>query len=154
MQKIAIVLSIVVVFLWIAVVPAMADSKVTFTWAPNSETDLRGYRLYQSDASGQYTFGGGNEVAMVPVGTETVTLSDVPDGTWYWVLTAFDNATPENESGPSNEVTATLDSSAPAPPENMLISAIGKMISALEDIRAYYVEQKKIVPKKVFLGFN
>lgn len=90
---------------------------VTFEWDPNTETDLAGYRLYQSDTSGVYTYGDGNQVETIPAGTETVTLYGVPDGTWYWVLTAYD--TSGNESGPSNEVTDTLDSTAPAPPTGL-----------------------------------
>jgi hypothetical protein len=61
-----------------------------------------GYRVYQSSQSGVYTFGQGNEVDDVPKGTETVTLYDIPDGIWYWVVTAYDDE--GFESTPSNEV--------------------------------------------------
>jgi hypothetical protein len=75
---------------------------IQLEWLPNTEPDLVGYRVYQSDQSGVYTFGLGNGVADVPKGTETVTLNDVPDGIWYWVVTAYDDE--ELESAPSNEV--------------------------------------------------
>lgn len=117
---------------------ACAASNVTFEWDPNSETDLAGYRLYQSQTSGQYTFGDGNQVATIAAGTETVTITNVTDGTYYWVLTAYDDN--GNESGPSNEVTDTLDSTAPEPPGNMLIAAIDKMIAALQDIKSYLAQ--------------
>ena len=89
---------------------------VSFQWDANSESDLAGYRLYQSGTSGSYTYGSGNEVAEISAGTETCTI-DVADGTWYWVLTAYD--TNGNESGPSNEVNASIDQTPPAPPINL-----------------------------------
>ena len=76
--------------------------EVVFEWDANKEPALAGYRLYKSDTSGVYTFGAGNEVAEIPAGNETVTLSNVPSGTWYWVLTAYN--TYGFESDPSNEV--------------------------------------------------
>ena len=104
---------------------AYAASNVTFEWDANSESDLAGYRLYQSQASGDYTFGDGNQVATITAGTETVTISGVADGTYYWVLTAYD--TDGNESGPSNEVTANLDTLAPGSPVNVRITIIVKV---------------------------
>jgi len=95
--------------------PVLAKD-VTFLWDPNSESDLAGYRLYQSGTSGSYTYGSGNEVANIPTGTEICTI-DVADGTWYWVLTAHD--TNGNESGPSNEVSISIDETAPAPPVSL-----------------------------------
>jgi len=117
---------------------AFAGSNVTFTWDANSESDLAGYRLYQSQTSGIYN---NPHVAEIPAGTEEVTLNDVSDGTYFWVLTAFDDS--GNESGFSNEVTASLDSTAPVPPSNLLIDAIEKIIAGLEDIKAYLIAQAK-----------
>ena len=98
------------VSLFLIVIPASAKD-ITFLWDANSEADLAGYRLYQSDTSGSYTFGIGNEVKDTPAGTETCTI-DVADGTWYWVLTAYDSN--GNESGPSNEVSISVDQTAPS----------------------------------------
>jgi len=129
----------------------LASSDVTFRWDPNAEADLAGYKLYQSDVSvsmldanndGHITLeelkaGSHLQVADIPAGTETVTIQ-VEDGTWYWVLTAYDTGNsfvPEgNESGPSNEVTATLDTEAPAPPKNLLITLIKKIIAFLKSL--------------------
>lgn len=88
---------------------------LTIMWDANAESDLAGYRLYQSDTTGQYTYGADHAIATITARTEAVTVTDIADGTWYWVLTAFD--TSENESGPSNEVTKTIDSQAPNPPK-------------------------------------
>lgn len=87
----------------------------TFEWDANTETDLAGYRLYQSVISGQYTFSENNVcsndcIDEIPVGVE-MTDYDVPPGNWFYVLTAFD--WDGNESGPSNEVTASV----PLPPD-------------------------------------
>lgn len=100
--------------LMLAAAPAMAMD-IGFAWDANTESDLAGYRLYQSDTSGSYTYL--NPVADIPAGTETYTQAGVSDGTWFWVLTAYD--TEGNESGPSNEVTMTVDETAPAAPTNL-----------------------------------
>ena len=106
---------------------ALAGSSVTFEWDANTESDLAGYRLYQTTTSGQYTFGDGNQVETILAGIEMVTLPDVPDGTYYWVATAYD--TQGLESGSSNEVSATLDTIAPNPPGNFLIAIIERVIA-------------------------
>ena len=110
----------------------MAGSDVKFEWNANVEPDLAGYRLYQSTTSGQYDFGDGNQIATIPAGTETISLTDVPDGKFYWSLTAYD--TLGLESGPSNEVSATLDTTAPNPPGNFLIVFIGKLIAFFKEL--------------------
>lgn len=80
-------------------------------WDHNTETDLAGYRVYQSGVSGVY----GTTFTAIPGGTNTATLSNCPaNGQLYWVVTAVDLA--GNESGPSNEATALFDDGPPAPP--------------------------------------
>ncbi len=77
---------------------------ITIHWDANTEPDLAGYRLYETFAPGQYTFGEGFQVATIQVGVEIVTIT-VPDEDadfLYWVLTAFNIGM--EESGPSNEV--------------------------------------------------
>ena len=104
-----------IVFSWFLVTGAQA-ADVNLKWDANSESDLAGYRIYQSQTSGAY----GAFSAEILAGTETVTLTDIPDGTYFWVLTAYD--TNNNESGYSNEVTATLDGTAPGAPLNFTIA--------------------------------
>ena len=105
--------------------PAFAASNVSFQWDPNTESDLAGYKLYQGTSSGLYD----SVVADIPAGTETVTLFDVPDGTYFWALTAYD--LDDNESGYSNEVTESLDSTAPTPPQNFIRTLIEKILAWL-----------------------
>ena len=104
---------------------AHAASNVTLAWDAVANPDLAGYRLYQSDTSGRYQYGAERCAAEIPAGTETVILENVPDGVWYWVATAFDNA--GNESGPSNEVTAILDTTAPDVPGQLVLTATVKI---------------------------
>ena len=100
---------------------AWAGSSVTFTWQPNSESDLKEYRLYQADISGDYELGVDIPVAITPAGTETATIHDVADGTWFWVMTASDHH--GNESGESDEVTKGLDTIAPNAVEGVSVTA-------------------------------
>lgn len=136
MKKILAILAIVILVFSVGM--AQAASNITFEWDANSESDLAGYRLYQSQTSGNYI---SVPVMTIPAGTETAVLSDIPDGTYFWVLTAYDVA--GNESGYSNEVTASLDSVPPVPPEGLLIGAIEKIIAGLQDIKAYLVAQRE-----------
>ena len=106
MKKLIILLSIV-----FFVAFAIADSPCTFIWDANSETDLAGYRIYFSDAPGDYVFGGSSspnflvEKPCAP-GDQTcctyikASLGGGPG--YYYVATAYDiNGF---ESLPSNEV--------------------------------------------------
>jgi fibronectin type 3 domain-containing protein len=116
MKKLLICLLII---LWATV--ASAASSVTFEWDANPENDLAGYRLYQSNQSGVY---GQTPISVIPAGTETVVL-DISDGTYFWVLTAFDDN--GNESTHSNEVTKSLDSIPPGAPTQLLIRIVVKI---------------------------
>jgi len=82
-----------------------SGTDITFEWDANTEENLAGYRLYMSNTSGVYEYGveSNNYIASIEAGTEAYEQQDVPAGTHYWVLTAYD--TEGNESGPSNEVT-------------------------------------------------
>ena len=103
-------------------IPCWAGSTVVFSWNANLESDLKEYRLYQAEASGNYVLGVDSPVAIIPAGTVTSTLIDVADGHKYWVLTAVDLA--GNESGKSNEVNAVLDSIAPGAPGGLNVVTV------------------------------
>lgn len=95
----------------------LASTNVTLQWDANTESDLAGYKIYRSAVSGVYSSGA--EVGDVAAPTVQFTDNDVPDGTWFWVCTAYDNN--GLESGYSNEITDTLDTEPPAPPQNLSI---------------------------------
>ncbi len=83
----------------------MGAGRATIHLAANAEVDLAGYRFYRATQSG----GPWTEAADL-VGTPSSpaqTLTDFPkDGTWYFVVTAYD--TSDNESGNSVEVSKTI----------------------------------------------
>lgn len=112
MKKLFIILAIVLM-----ATTAWAGTNVSFQWDANTEADLAGYNIYRSDTSGVY--GIAKLVGTVAASAVQFTENAVPDGTWFWVATAFD--TYGNESEYSNELTDTFDTTPPAPPQNLTI---------------------------------
>lgn len=111
------------------------SATVTFTWDANTETDLAGYRLYETFVSGQYIFGDGFQVVTIAAGTETVTIT-VPDEDadfLYWVLTAFD--TELLESRASNEVYLNMPVEDPTVPPSGGGSDRGCFILTISEVR-------------------
>jgi fibronectin type 3 domain-containing protein len=84
-------------------VSAPTTSSATLTWAPNTDADLAGYKIYRRTASGAY----GAALATVPVGTVTYQATGLSANTTYFlVITAYDSA--GNESSFSNEVSKII----------------------------------------------
>jgi len=111
--------AIIFMILFLSAGMALAGTDVTLQWQANTEPDLAGYRVYRgTQAGGPYTQVG-TDIACGPNVEECCTFVDqgLSDGTYFWVATAFDTGGLESEY--SNEVTATLDSTAPAPPKEM-----------------------------------
>jgi len=117
LEKILNVIALISILFAIGVVLTVVDkgygeqtSTLIFTWDPNTETKLVGYRIYWSTTDGgPYVKYSENEnspnfIDSIPAGTETYT-QQVPVGTYYWVLTAYTN---EHESDFSNQVTKTI----------------------------------------------
>jgi hypothetical protein len=100
-------------------VSAQAATNVTFGWDP-APVDCNTVKLYQSAVSGVYTYNAASVKATALRPAVTATISNVPDGVWYWVATCSDTA--NNESVPSNQVTATFDSTAPNAPPSFRIN--------------------------------
>jgi len=94
---------------------AQAASNISFSWDASSGAAT--YRVYQSTTSGTYNKTTGK---VCDVSTTTCTVPNIADGKYYWVATALDSA--GNESAYSNEVTATLDTTAPNAPSNFKIT--------------------------------
>jgi hypothetical protein len=76
---------------------------VTLTWNGNGEQDLGGYKIYRATSSGAY----GAPIATINGNVTTYVASGLPKGTtYYFVITAYDNA--GNESSYSNEVSKSV----------------------------------------------
>lgn len=98
-------------FLLMLMVSTAHAADVTLNWNPNTESDLAGYKLYQSTVSGQY---GAPVATLGKVTTHTLTLPQLEvDATYFFRLTAYDLA--GNESTPSLEV-RKLVAGVPPPP--------------------------------------
>ncbi|MFO8006838.1 MAG: PA14 domain-containing protein, partial [Candidatus Brocadiia bacterium] len=94
------------------------DGQVSLNWDDNTEGDLDSYNVYRDTASGgPYT--------QIATGVATSDYTDTGvtnDTTYYYVVTAVD--TSSNESGYSNEASATpTDSTPPGAPTNLSATA-------------------------------
>lgn len=84
----------------------------TLSWDANTETDLAGYRVFQTPSGVLYPpepawIGNATEVTCDQLG------ATVSGTTYYFHVTAYDTA--GNVSGPSNEVSFTVPMSPPVP---------------------------------------
>ena len=105
------------------------DGKVTLTWDPNQEADLAGYKIYWGRGAGNYTNSPQPTVGVSA--NPQFTTPALPNGTWYFAVTAYNTA--GKESGFSNEVSITI-AMAPVPPKGLrliekLVAAIWKLIT-------------------------
>jgi opacity protein-like surface antigen len=73
-------------------------------WTANTEADLAGYHIYQSTSPGAHTKGTFQYTILKPLTSYTV--PGLADGTYYWVLTAYDQT--GNESAFSDEVSLVI----------------------------------------------
>jgi fibronectin type 3 domain-containing protein len=75
-----------------------ASTLIRLAWDTNTEQDLAGYRIHYGTSSGRYT------LPFIDVqGTTSASIQNLQaTTTYYFVVTAYDNA--GNESSPSNEV--------------------------------------------------
>lgn len=93
---------IVPVTLTVAATPPPTTGSVTLTWNANAESDLAGYKVYRATASGAY----GAPIASLASGTTQYVSSGLAVGTYFFVVTAFDQS--GNESSPSSEVSKSI----------------------------------------------
>lgn len=96
--------------MWFTATANAADA--TFSWLPNSETDLAGYKIHYGPASKQYT----EEVDVGlpdPIdGRVKYKISEVPENKTYFSATAYD--TEGHESDYSDEAVYDPTPNAPA----------------------------------------
>ena len=100
------------------------SAEVIFKWDANTEPDLAGYNLYQSNTSNGQVLGvGAIKMTCAPAEPKTCTQythKGLLDGTYYWKATAFD--LDGNESGFSDEVSLTIDTKAPGAPQSFTVT--------------------------------
>ncbi|MEJ2245913.1 MAG: hypothetical protein P8Y80_07545 [Acidobacteriota bacterium] len=85
---------------------------VSLAWDPSISEDVVGYKIYYGNFSGSY-----NSFHTVTNQT-SYTVTGLPDGTYYFAVTAFDSA--GNESGYSNEVSTVVGDVFTAPSDTTL----------------------------------
>lgn len=85
---------------------AQPTASIGLQWSPNTESDLKGYRLYRGTASRQYDWS-------QDVGLATTVRAEglVPGVTYYFAVTAWN--TSNLESDQSNEVSYTVPGGDP-----------------------------------------
>jgi hypothetical protein len=94
-------------------IPTAQAGEVTLAWDASSGP-VAGYRVYYGQQSGNYT--STTPTAPSLITTTIHTTPDLPAGTYYFAVKAFDSA--GNESGFSNEVSTTVSApTATAPVE-------------------------------------
>jgi hypothetical protein len=123
MKRLFLVLCVLIFMFGMTVTPAIAED-VELAWDANTEPDLWGYRLYRDLTSGGHERGPASPhlVDFIECGPNDASCAGywellLPNSTtFYWVVTAVDNA--GNESGKSNEVEHTTSAVVDDPPNN------------------------------------
>ncbi|MEO2054731.1 MAG: hypothetical protein ABGX83_05470 [Nitrospira sp.] len=125
MKKIFI--AMVLIFGLVGIVEAQVTGKATLSWDANIETDLSGYRVYQSSVPGELVAGGVVPVTLFSIATMASSVVGVPSAqvgglsdnvTYFFAVTAFD--TSGNESPLSTVVSKTI-SIPPGAPKNFQV---------------------------------
>ena len=100
---------------------AQAASNVTLAWTDgiDPDGDLAGTKIYAPTTSGGHDFAAGNELADVAAGVQIATIL-LSTGTWYIVAVSYDVT--GLISGPSNEISDTVDPSDPGAPTVLTIT--------------------------------
>jgi fibronectin type 3 domain-containing protein len=114
------ILSLLLTFGMLCSMVSLAEAgTVTLGWDRSTEADLAGYRIYYGDSPRAQTM----YSQTVPINNKYATSWQLtlPDGVYYFALTAVDLA--GNESGFSNEVVAEISE---APPEAPPVVPLGK----------------------------
>ena len=96
------------------------NRQVALEWDDNTENDLAGYNVYRSTAQGVQ----GTKInpSLITAGASAYIDTGLAPGIpYFYVVTAVDNA--GNESGVSNEASATPLDAPPGPPTNLVATA-------------------------------
>ena len=97
------------VILLMASISYAADA--TFSWLPNSETDLAGYKIHYGQEAGVYTETVDCGLPEIVDGRVSYTMTDISDSVIYYGCTAYD--THDQSSDYSNEVSSNPEPAVP-----------------------------------------
>jgi fibronectin type 3 domain-containing protein len=87
---------------------AVEGQAVKLYWFPNSEADLRGYRIFRREARTEF-----QQLAEVDAAETSYADASAAHGVrYYYAVTAVDGATPPNESARSEEVSEAVPADA------------------------------------------
>lgn len=86
----------------------MPMGQAILSWTQNGEADLAGYKLYYGTAPGVYTFSVDVGLTATPTAPSYTMTNLARYGLIYFAVTAYDNASPPNESTVSNQVSKAL----------------------------------------------
>ncbi|HID68973.1 MAG TPA: hypothetical protein EYP35_00590 [Desulfobacterales bacterium] len=95
----------------------LSAADATFSWLPNSEPDLAGYKIHYGPASRQYETVIDVGIPDQVNGRVEYSAQDIPDEKTYFAATAYD--TEGLESDYSDEITYNP---APAPPSGFQVT--------------------------------
>ena len=101
------------------------ELSVSLTWSANTEPDLAGYRLYKQATDGSWAL-------LATTITAAYTQTGLPAGSpASYRVTAFDRATPANESAPSATASATPlpDLTPPSAPSGLQAAAGDRQVT-------------------------
>jgi fibronectin type 3 domain-containing protein len=90
---------------------AVEGQAIKLYWFPNSEPDLRGYRVYRREAKGEPQKIGEVDAAETSYADTTV----IRGVRYYYSVSAVDRATPPNESARSEEVSESMTADTASP---------------------------------------
>lgn len=105
--------TLVILLAFLTLGSAAFAENITFSWLPNSDKDLAGYKIYWGNKEGNYS--NSQDVGLPPVsqdGRVYYTLQNVSGDTQYFCATAYD--TEGNESDYSNVVKYNPKPNSPA----------------------------------------
>jgi len=104
------ILSILIILLYTTI---CFGGEITLAWDANSESNIKGYKIYYGPAS--HTYNKNIDTGKVT----TYTVNNIPSGEkLYYAVTAYD--TSNNESDYSNEVFYTVPTTPPSTTTTMI----------------------------------
>lgn len=110
----------IIILLLAATTTLAADA--TFSWLPNSEPDLKGYKIHCGASTRAYTISADVGKPATQAGRVIGGVSGLAESTTYYcAASAYDNA--GNQSGYSNEVTVAIGDLPPSPPGGLKYEA-------------------------------